>query len=766
MRFQYQHIVFIILLFSQNIYGQCTQFQPISLGNDTILCPSDNLQFNFTNLQNLVDELTWENGSHAFTRTLNNPGTYSVEVKYLANNIVVNGDFSQGNTAFNTDYTLGTGGTWGPLSNEGTYGIGTSPSNLHNNFSFCQDHTGGGGNMLVVNGANTPGTNVWCQTITVEPNTDYEFSTWITNALFELNVAQLQFSINGIPLGDVFTTSVNGCNWQQFFETWNSGTNSSATICIVNLNTSGGGNDFAIDDISFSPICFFSDDITITYNSNPTFTLPTAYNACEGETLVLDAENPGFDFEWEDGSTTQTIGVTATGTFSVNVSDDGYCGEERIFDVTFHEPPNAGADQELEFCNTDNQINLYDLIADPAIDLNGAWYNQNDVEIVNGNFNIAQLSGVQVVKYVLTSDFCPADTALYSLDIKTFKHAGNDIQLHECNEGDLILNDFLTTNHLGVWSAINPTNEQYLDVANGVFHLSNLDKDVYDFRYVVYNEMPCPNDTSFAHIDLSEVPNILFEADKYEGCSPLTVEFNDLTEVNGNKEYQWYVNGQAVANTPQFSHTFENVFCYDISLKMTTDNLCVNQFTHNDMICINPDPIANFTFEPTHIFSDDPHVNFQNNSEMNNENEWTFGAFGESTEVHPSFDFPIGKEANYAVKLIVTSEKGCVDSIIKLVPVKDQTLFYVPNTFTPNDDEFNTVFLPVMTVGIDKYNYNMQIYNRWGERIFETFDPAIGWDGTYNGKVAPDGSYFWKIQFTEYDSSNVVYVNGFVNLIR
>ncbi|HLV42062.1 MAG TPA: gliding motility-associated C-terminal domain-containing protein, partial [Brumimicrobium sp.] len=175
---------------------------------------------------------------------------------------------------------------------------------------------------------------------------------------------------------------------------------------------------------------------------------------------------------------------------------------------------------------------------------------------------------------------------------------------------------------------------------------------------------------------------------------------------------------------------------------------------------------ANFTFEPTHIFSDDPHVNFQNNSEMNNENEWTFGAFGESTEVHPSFDFPIGKEANYGVKLIVTSEKGCVDSIIKLVSVRDQTLFYVPNTFTPNDDEFNTVFLPIMTVGIDKYNYNMKVYNRWGECIFETYDPEVGWDGTYNGKVAQDGTYFWKIQFTEYDSSNVVYVNGFVNLIR
>src|SRR5690606_23416131 len=140
--------------------------------------------------------------------------------------------------------------------------------------------------------------------------------------------------------------------------------------------------------------------VTIRYNSKSKFTLRTPNKGCEGGTIVMNAENRGYAGECEDGSTRKRIEVTAIENRTVNVSDDGSSGEEIIFDVTFHEPPNAGADQEFEFCNTDNQINLYDLIADPAIDLNGAWYNQNDDEIVNGNFNIAQLSGVQMVKYV------------------------------------------------------------------------------------------------------------------------------------------------------------------------------------------------------------------------------------------------------------------------------------------------------------------------------------------------------------------------------
>ena len=121
--------------------------------------------------------------------------------------------------------------------------------------------------MMVVNGSGTANTNVWCQNINVTPNTDYQFSAWAVNALNDLNVTQLQFSINSVNLRPIFSTPTIGCSWQQFFQTWNSGLISSAEICINNQNTSGGGNDFIIDDITFRPICVDYDTITVNYST-------------------------------------------------------------------------------------------------------------------------------------------------------------------------------------------------------------------------------------------------------------------------------------------------------------------------------------------------------------------------------------------------------------------------------------------------------------------------------------------------------------------
>ncbi len=103
---------------------------------------------------------------------------------------------------------------------------------------------------MIVNGAGTPGATVWCQTIPVTPNTNYNFSSWVASQ-YTVSPSLLQFSINGVNLGPVFTAPSTCCTWQQFFTVWNSGASTSATICIENMNTILGGNDFSLDDISF-----------------------------------------------------------------------------------------------------------------------------------------------------------------------------------------------------------------------------------------------------------------------------------------------------------------------------------------------------------------------------------------------------------------------------------------------------------------------------------------------------------------------------------
>lgn len=172
----------------------------------------------------------------------------------VAQNLIINGDFSQGNLGFTSGYTFSN--NWvGPA---GTYTIGTDPTLFHSgvNSSFG-DHTTGEGLMMIVNGATTPDLTVWQQIVDVVPNTTYNFSAWATewgHTNFAPNYASLRVVINGTQIVSNFATSGGYGAWTQFAATWNSGFDSSATIRIVNINVMSGGNDFSLDDLAFTVV--------------------------------------------------------------------------------------------------------------------------------------------------------------------------------------------------------------------------------------------------------------------------------------------------------------------------------------------------------------------------------------------------------------------------------------------------------------------------------------------------------------------------------
>ncbi len=136
-------------------------------------------------------------------------------------NLVVNGDFSQGNTGFSSAYVYAA-----PNTTEGQYTVGTSSQAWNASTAACGDHTTGTGNMMIINGDPTAGVSVWAsQTMPVTPNTNYAFSVWI-ESISSPNPAILQFSINGSPLGSPVNASATTCSWNQFYTPWNSGSQS------------------------------------------------------------------------------------------------------------------------------------------------------------------------------------------------------------------------------------------------------------------------------------------------------------------------------------------------------------------------------------------------------------------------------------------------------------------------------------------------------------------------------------------------------------
>lgn len=205
-------------------------------------------------------------------------------VSLNAQNLVTNGDFELGNQDFTSDYVqdcpndklaadLGTWHEGAPT--DGQYCV-TPPfdwsqngsNQLGNWFPVGQSASDGvDGNMLHVNGDVTPNSKIWCQTISnIQPNSSYKFSTWISTIYASgnpPNVAELQFSINGTNFGSLITSNVTPGEWDLFFEVWESGTSTSADICIVNQNTQSNGNDFVLDNIQFEPLSFTMPNIFV-----------------------------------------------------------------------------------------------------------------------------------------------------------------------------------------------------------------------------------------------------------------------------------------------------------------------------------------------------------------------------------------------------------------------------------------------------------------------------------------------------------------------
>jgi hypothetical protein len=216
-----------------------------------------------------IPNYTWSNGSTSPGITVTESGQYYWQFIDMSRNTVTNGDFTSGNTGFTSAYNYiaptGSTGAFGSLSAEGYYTVTTSPRITHTNFANFPDHTTGTGKMMVLNGSPTANAKVWGQSISVEPNTSYIFSIWAASA-HASNPAKLTFSINGSQLGVIQLTTTTGA-WQNFTVQWTSGSSdTTAAIGIVNQNTIASGNDFALDDIVFAPVCRKIYNVTLTPN--------------------------------------------------------------------------------------------------------------------------------------------------------------------------------------------------------------------------------------------------------------------------------------------------------------------------------------------------------------------------------------------------------------------------------------------------------------------------------------------------------------------
>ena len=272
-------------------------------------------------------------------------------------------------------------------------------------------------------------------------------------------------------------------------------------------------------------------------------------------------------------------------------------------------------------------------------------------------------------------------------------------------------------------------------------------------------------DTADIHVVVNDVPTSLFSTNmNFGGCLPFSPTFTDLSEPASVQVTWMFGDGNVSNQLGTVSNFYNNYGCYDVTLVTTTAEGCTDTLTQQDVVCVNQ-IVANFDPSAIQMPISNPNFDFNNTSLNATSFQWNFGDNSGSDFVHTKHDYQ--EIGCYPVTLTAFAQDGCSDSITIVVCVKDEVLFYVPNSFTPDGNGVNDSFIPVLTAGYDRTGgYEFKIYDRWGELIFVTDQILQGWDGTYNGEKVQFGAYTWIIRFKDSQTNEVYESTGHVNLIR
>lgn len=515
-----------------------------------------------------------------------------------------------------------------------------------------------------------------------------------------------------------------------------------------------------------------------TCSASTQVSVGTAPNANAGGLAIITCESPtvqlngssttaGVTFSWAgpgivSGATTQNPTVNQTGTYTLTVTETASgCYSTSLVSVINDNNSltvSAGSPQTITCIQSSVQLNG----SSPVSGLNFSWTGPG---IVSGGTTpnpIVNLPGTYTLTATHPSNGCTATASVtVNEDVTPFTTDAGSNQVITCTETSVQLNGSASIPNVDfLWSGPGIISGQ--TTPNPVVNQVGV--------YTLTATNPINGCTSSSNTLVSSSVNLPisdFTQDTLIGCQGLIVNFAATVD-SSLWSYQWNFGNGSTGIGSTSSNQYNNSGCYVVTLTVTDlNNNCVNSTTHTDSICIIGNPFASFSARPQTLIVDrESLVNFTNSSTNANEYTWVFEDGTEQYSENASFDFKGYEPGSYSVHLFATNEGLCFDSTFIVIRIKEDVIFYVPNTFTPDGDEFNQLFRPVITSGIDIYNFNFKIYNRWGEVVWESKDPSVGWDGTYNTRPIQQGTYTWSMEFKLIDIDERIHVNGHLNLIR
>ncbi|MFK8039571.1 MAG: PKD domain-containing protein, partial [Crocinitomicaceae bacterium] len=478
--------------------------------------------------------------------------------------------------------------------------------------------------------------------------------------------------------------------------------------------------------------CSSTDQMIASYISPASVDLGVDQTICQGNTVNLDVTSPSATYLWSNGSTNPIMSISQSGIYSVELNH--YCGMVKdTIEVIVNALPTVNLGNDTTLCNGET-------LALDATEL-GATYSWQDGS-TNPTYSINQAGTYSVT---LTKSGC-LSTDQIEVNYSTLSvELGNNIILCEGETTNLNVQSTPNTSYL--WQDGSQLSS-FLVTIPGIYS-------------VTLNEAGC-SVSDFIEVEYETLnKQISYLSKPFCGYAELNLSANPISNTGSTvTDIQWTID-----NNRLYGHNIETELksagVYQVEFSAVSASCLID--TLIQVIVSNYSvPKPNFSVSNYKPAIEEELVvrNFTDNATSY---IWSFGNGDESDMFEPEFFYQ--NSGTYKINLTALND-NCESSISQIVKVEEQLIYYIPNAFSPDGNQFNETFKPVFSSGYDVYNYELRIFNRLGELVFISNDSNVGWDGLYNGAQAENGTYIWQVLFGQEHRAGRIADRGTVTLLR
>jgi gliding motility-associated-like protein len=459
-----------------------------------------------------------------------------------------------------------------------------------------------------------------------------------------------------------------------------------------------------------------------------------------------------YRYEWSDGRTgLSELSQIGSGSWGLHVIDANGCGISRQVQIKQPDPLVLDIETKAANCFNSPDGNALARVNGGVPPYQFRWSNG----IVSALADSLR-SGIYQV-YVSDSNACGiSGKAMISQPSKLSGQISSKTAI--CRGDSLVL-------YASGSGGVAPYSFSWMDGTKGEQNIQQPDSNE-TFEAYVTDAQGCVESMT-RMVKVMDLPLLEIVSGNQAVCSGECVTLEALS-IN-NQTYQWKDQNGTLRNGASVSYCYEKEGGFDITLTVSNEHQCTSSIFVNDMIVVNPLPVVEFEADKNNVPLLDALIRFENHTQGTNTYRWDFDSRNEGSDSDlrdPVYRY--NQPGQYPVVLTAINEFGCSSTSTRFIEILEDFAVYIPNTFTPNRDGTNEVFKPE-GIGISENNYQFVIFNKWGERVFESQLKAIGWDGSSQGNYgkndAAEGVYVWKLYLQDFLGEMHKY-SGTVTLVR